>query len=66
LEAILHGADLIFDDDNFIKLDNDGTTMEILSESRDMIQMKLNDVTVIMQGHTAFFNYPSSCHGRIN
>eukprot|EP00979_Chaetoceros_neogracilis_P008868 scaffold1987_cov236-Chaetoceros_neogracile.AAC.8 len=60
LIAILHGAKFIFDfdDDNFIKLDNDGTPMEILPEGEDMAQMKLDDVTVVMQGPNAFNHHP--------
>jgi hypothetical protein len=60
LIAILHGAKFIFDfdDDNFIKLDNDGTPMEILPEGEDMAQMKLNNVTVVMQGPNAFNHHP--------
>ena len=60
LFAILHGAQFIFDfdDDNFIKLDDTtGKPMDILPEG-NFDEMILENVTVAMQGASAFNHHP--------
>lgn len=60
LFAILHGAQYIFDfdDDNFIKLDDDGKPLQILPVGDDPNTMILNNVNVIMQGANVFNHHP--------
>ena len=61
LFAVFNGAQFIFDfdDDNFIKIDETtGKPMEILPDGNDMNEMILKNVTVVMQGATAFNHHP--------
>jgi len=62
LFAILHGAEFIFDfdDDNFIKIDDNGDPLEILPEqdSENNNTIMLKDVSVVMQGLNTFNHHP--------
>ncbi len=61
LFTILHGAKYIFDfdDDNFVKVDLDGSPVQLIPEdmgSDDILRLK--GVNVIMQGSNAFNHHP--------
>ena len=65
LFAIQHGAEFIFDfdDDNYILVDDDDQTMDILqlgnkAKNGSVNNMTLSNVKVIMQGPTAFNHHP--------
>lgn len=60
LFAILHGAKYIFDfdDDNFIKLDEDGKPLQLLPAGDEPSAMTLKDVNIIMQGANVFNHHP--------
>ena len=60
LYAIVHGAHFIFDfdDDNQIKVDENGFPLEFLPECDDISQMKLANVSVVVQGASAFNHHP--------
>jgi len=60
LFAIMHGAEFIFDfdDDNFVKVHDDGTPWKILPDGDTMYKMKLKDTNFVMQGANAFNHHP--------
>lgn len=58
LYAISHGANFIFDFDSYntIDLDHNGMPLDPLPDGIDSSQIKVSNVTVVMQGSTSF-NY---------
>ncbi|KAL7551578.1 hypothetical protein ACHAWF_014761 [Thalassiosira exigua] len=60
LFAITHGAEFIFDfdDDNFIRLDKNGSPLKLLPKGKGGSTMKLPNVAVVMQGASVFNHHP--------